>query len=59
MIDYLMFAGNIPGRTNTMPIEIFAAFQSGDDQRATIYVVVLTALSILVVLVAARLAPRS
>jgi molybdate transport system permease protein len=55
----LMFAGNVPGRTNTMPIEIFAAFQAGDDRRAATYVVVLTALSILVVLVAARLGPRA
>jgi molybdate transport system permease protein len=55
----LMFAGDIPGRTNTMPIEVFAAFQAGDDGRAAIYVEVLTALSILVVLVAARLGPRA
>ncbi|MCI0571915.1 MAG: molybdate ABC transporter permease subunit, partial [Myxococcaceae bacterium] len=25
----LMFAGNIPGRTNTMPLEIFSAYQAG------------------------------
>lgn len=54
----LMFAGNIEGRTNTMPLEIFAAYQSGDDRRALLYVLVLTALSALVVLVAARLSPR-
>jgi molybdate transport system permease protein len=53
----LMFAGNIPGRTNTMPLEIFAAYQAGQDARAFVYVVVLTGLSALVVLVAARLAP--
>lgn len=55
----LMFAGNIPGRTNTMPIEIFAAYQAGDDRRAALYVAVLTALSLAVVLAAARLGPRS
>ncbi|APR87358.1 Molybdenum transport system permease protein ModB [Minicystis rosea] len=55
----LMFAGNIPGRTNTMPIEIFAAYQAGDDQRAALYVAVLTLLSVVVVLTAARLGPRS
>ncbi len=54
----LMFAGNIPGHTNTMPLEIFAAYQSGDDARALVYVAVLTGLSALVVLVAARLSPR-
>jgi molybdate transport system permease protein len=55
----LMFAGNIPGRTNTMPIEIFAAYQAGDDRRAALYVAVLTALSLAVVITAARLGPRS
>jgi molybdate transport system permease protein len=54
----LMFAGNIPGVTNTMPLEIFAAYQAGDDARALRYVAVLTAFSTLVALVAARLAPR-
>jgi molybdate transport system permease protein len=53
----LMFAGNIPGRTNTMPIEIFAAYQAGDDRRAGLYVAVLTALSGLVVLVASHVSP--
>lgn len=54
----LMFAGNIPGRTNTMPLEIYAAYQLGDDRRALLYVAVLVALSGLVVLAASRLAPR-
>jgi molybdate transport system permease protein len=54
----LMFAGNIPGRTNTMPIEIFAAYQGGDDRRAGLYVAVLSALSGLVVIIASRLSPR-
>jgi molybdate transport system permease protein len=54
----VMFAGNIRGLTNTMPLEIFAAYQGGDDRRAAIYVIVLTAISVLVVLVAARLSPQ-
>jgi molybdate transport system permease protein len=53
----LMFAGNIPGRTNTMPLEIFAAYQAGEDGRALTYVVALTAISIAVVVVASRLSP--
>ncbi len=53
----LMFAGNIPGRTNTMPIEIWSAYQAGDDERALLYVAVLTAVSAGTALVAARLAP--
>jgi molybdate transport system permease protein len=55
----LMFAGNMPGRTNTMPLEIFAAFQAGEDSRALLYVAVLSLTSIVVVVLAGRLAPRS
>jgi molybdate transport system permease protein len=54
----LMFAGNFPGRTNTMPLEIFTASQMGDDARAMIYVGILTVLSFGVVLAASRFGPR-
>lgn len=54
----LMFAGNIPGRTNTMPLEIFAAFQAGKQSRVTFYVIVLSIFSVLVVVVASKLSPR-
>ena len=54
----LMFAGNIPGRTNTMPLELYAAWQAGDDAQALLYVGVLSLLSLAVVLAAPRLAPR-
>ena len=54
----LMFAGNQPGRTNTMPLEIFASYQAGEDARALAYVVILTAISLAVVLAAATLSPR-
>lgn len=54
----LMFAGNIPGRTNTMPLEIFAAWQVGDDARAGLYVAVLVAFAVAVAFAAATLAPR-
>ena len=53
----LMFAGNIPGRTNTMPLELYAAYQQGADARALFYVAVLTGLSLAVVTIASRLAP--
>jgi molybdate transport system permease protein len=55
----LMFAGNVPGRTNTMPLEIFAAYEMGDDRRALFYVAILMALSFAVVLFAGALAPRA
>ena len=54
----LMFAGNTPGRTNTMPLEIYAAFQEGDDDRAFLYVVLLTSISLGVVFFATVLAGR-
>ena len=54
----LMFAGNIPGQTNTMPLEIFAAYQAGDDARAVGYVAVLTVFSVFVVVAASRLSPK-
>jgi len=53
----LMFAGNLPGRTNTMPLEIYSAQQAGDDGRALLYVAVLGGFSLAVVLLASRLAP--
>lgn len=54
----LMFAGDIPRRTETMPLAIYAAYQVGDDRAAIFYVAVLVALSLMVVLLAARLSPR-
>jgi molybdate transport system permease protein len=55
----LLFAGYVPGRTNTMPIAIWSAYQAADDRRAGLYVGVLSALSLAVVFIAAKLAPRS
>ena len=54
----LMFAGNKPGRTNTMPLELFAAYQAGDDARALLYVAILVGFAVLVAIAAGRLAPR-
>jgi molybdate transport system permease protein len=54
----LMFAGDIPGRTNTMPIEIFESYRAGDDERALSYVGALTLVSVIVVVVAARMGPK-
>jgi len=47
-----MFAGNTPGRTNTMPLEIFSAYEAGDDARAGLYVGILTVMSVVIVLAA-------
>ena len=54
----LMFAGHIPGRTNTMPLAIYAAYQRGDNHSAVLYVAVLSLLSLGVVLLASRFGPR-
>jgi len=41
----LMLAGNIPGRTNTMPLAIYAAAGSGDREQANGMVLLFTVLS--------------
>lgn len=51
----LMIAGNIPGRTNTMPLSIYSAFQSGDDELAQYLVIILTCISIAVIYIANKL----
>lgn len=42
----LMIAGNIPGKTQTMPLAIYEAVASGDEQRAQILAIMLTAISL-------------
>jgi len=51
----LMFAGNIPGKTQTMPIAIYDAWQAGDTALANTLVAILTVTSLLSLLVIARL----
>ncbi len=51
----LMLAGNIPGKTATVPLAIYTAVQTGEAGQAWFLVLVLTLLSGLVVLVANRL----
>jgi len=55
----LMLAGNIPGRTNTMPLAIYAAATSGERERAGIMVLLFTVLSAGFLLAANRLGRRS
>jgi len=42
----LMVAGNIPGRTQTMPLAIYEAVVSGEDERAVWLAVLLTLVSV-------------
>ena len=44
----LMLAGNIPGRTETIPIAIFFAIEAGDTRQAVVWAGVVMAISLLV-----------
>lgn len=46
----LMLAGNIPGRTQTMPLAIFFAVEGGDMQKALLWVLIITILSLVLIL---------
>ena len=55
----LMLAGNIPGRTQTVPLAIYTAVQTGERGDALGLVAVLTALSCVVLIAAGRLGARA
>jgi molybdate transport system permease protein len=55
----LMLAGNVPGRTATVPLSIYTAVQTGENAEALGLVALLTLLSCLVLVVAGRLGPRT
>jgi molybdate transport system permease protein len=42
----LMLAGNIPGRTQTMPIAIFSAVEDGEPRLAAVWVALIVAISL-------------
>ncbi|RIZ59712.1 molybdate ABC transporter permease subunit [Paraclostridium bifermentans] len=45
----LMIAGNIPGKTQTIPIAIFFAVESGDMNKAMIWVMIIIGISAIVI----------
>jgi molybdate transport system permease protein len=51
----LMLAGNIPGRTQTLPLAIYEAFTAGEDRTALMLSLLLTAVSVVVMIAAGRL----
>jgi molybdate transport system permease protein len=55
----LMLAGNIPGRTTTVPLAIYTAVQTGEEQAALVLVALLTVLSCAVLVAANRLGARA
>jgi molybdate transport system permease protein len=50
-----MLAGNIPGKTQTMPLAIYEAVISGEDRRAQILALILTGVSIAAVYLTSKL----
>ena len=55
----LMLAGNIPGRTTTVPLAVYTAVQTGESGTAIGLVAGLTALSCAVLVIAGRLGARA
>ena len=53
----LMVAGNIPGRTQTLSIAIYQAVQAGDDDTATVLVLVTSVTCVLMLCLASWLMP--
>ncbi|PXW29479.1 molybdate ABC transporter permease subunit [Paraburkholderia caballeronis] len=54
----LMVAGNLPGRTQTLSVAIYAAVQAGDDSTANFLVLVTSVVCVVVLLLAGRLVPQ-
>ena len=50
-----MLAGNIPGKTQTMPLAIYEAVISGDNKQAQVLALILTAVSVVAVYLTAKL----
>ncbi|AGF56828.1 molybdate transport system permease protein [Clostridium saccharoperbutylacetonicum] len=46
----LMIAGNIPGKTQTMPLAIFFAAEGGDMEKALLWVIIIVLLSLILIL---------
>jgi molybdate transport system permease protein len=55
----LMVAGNIPGRTNTMPLAIYSAAASGNRMQADVMVLLFTVISGLFLYAANRLSRKA
>jgi molybdate transport system permease protein len=50
-----MLAGNIPGKTQTMPLAIYEAVISGENKRAQALALILTGISVVAVYLTSRL----
>lgn len=55
----VMIAGNIPGRTQTLPVSVYDAVQSGNDRNARSGSLLLAGVAVVVLLVVTQLSSRS
>jgi molybdate transport system permease protein len=54
----LMVAGNIPGKTSTMPLSIYGAYQTGNNELANLLVIVLVIISFITIATTSKLGER-
>jgi molybdate transport system permease protein len=54
----IMIAGNIPGRTQTMSVAIYDAVEAGNGALARILVLIISAVALVILFLANRLAPK-
>jgi molybdate transport system permease protein len=54
----LMVAGNIQGRTSTMPLSIYGAYQAGNNELANLLVIILVAISLITIAATSKLGER-
>ncbi len=55
----LLLAGNVPGRTQTLPLAIYEAIATGEDDAALVMSLLLTAISVIVIVAAGHLGRRA
>lgn len=54
----LMVAGNIQGKTSTMPLSIYGAYQAGNNELANLLVLVLIVISLITIAATSKLGER-
>lgn len=54
----LMVAGNIQGKTSTMPLSIYGAYQSGNNELANLLVLILIAISLITIAATTKLGEK-
>ncbi|MFE8699489.1 molybdate ABC transporter permease subunit [Cytobacillus sp. FJAT-54145] len=54
----LMFAGNLPGKTQTLPTAIYVALESGNTALASLWVIMIIVISFIMLLIASNLKPQ-